>query len=226
MGEESYQKSINKWINALTTEEKAEFKSIHLDGLFCLKQIRVDYNFLRAACGFWDPQQHVFCFGKNEICPMPDEFSAILGFPTATHPAVPRLSTSFVTSYERLLGLTSVEAKDMVDGRAVNMLKIVQKFRDPVTNLTEKRHRRRALCLCLLNLFLFVDGGGDMGDASLIHVVEQIDADCSPVPMILVETLTCVDLVRADANQCFFGSPVLLQVCFYCYFSIRFFSNA
>ena len=117
-------------------------------------------------------------------------------------------------SYEKLLGLTNAEARDMVDGRAVNMLKIVQKFRNRVTNLTEKRHRHRALCLCLLNLFLFVDGGSDMGDASLIHVVEQIEADCSPVPMILAETLACVDLVRADANQCFLA---VLCYCRYYY---------
>ncbi len=97
------------------------------------------------------------------------------------------------------------------------MLKIVQKFRNPTMNLTEtlacvKRHKRRALCLCLLNLFLFMDGGSDMGDTSLIHVVEPIEGDCNPVPMILAETLACVDLVRADANQGVFGSPVLLQV--------------
>ena len=156
MGEENYSRAIKKWMNNLSAEEKLEFRAYHLDSLFSLKQVRVDYEFLRAASTFWDPGQHVFCFRNNEICPHPDEFSAIVGFPTNTHPAIPFPSTSFNRSFERLLELTVAECRDIVDGKVINVLKIVQKFHDPVTNLTAKRHMRRALCLCLLNEFLFV----------------------------------------------------------------------
>lgn len=88
-----------------------------------------------------------------------------------------------------------------MERRVVNLLKIVQKFREPSENLIIQRYKRCALIIFLLNKFLFVDGGSEMGDASLINVVDQIEGDCSPVPMILAETLACVDLVRADPNQ-------------------------
>lgn len=52
MGEENYRKGLTKWVNTLTIEEKLALKVYHLDMLLSLKQICVDYNFLRASCSF------------------------------------------------------------------------------------------------------------------------------------------------------------------------------
>ena len=44
-----------------------------------LHRVQVDFSFLKAAVSFWDPWNHVFNFNGHELCPLLEEFSAILG---------------------------------------------------------------------------------------------------------------------------------------------------
>ena len=44
-----------------------------------LHRVQIDFSLLKAAASFWDPQNHIFNFNDRELCPMPEEFSAILG---------------------------------------------------------------------------------------------------------------------------------------------------
>ena len=44
-----------------------------------LHHVQVDFPLLKAAAVFWDTHNHVFNFGGRELCPLPEEFSAILG---------------------------------------------------------------------------------------------------------------------------------------------------
>ena len=40
---------------------------------------RINFPFLHVVTEFWDPKDHVFRFNTVEICPLPEEFEAILG---------------------------------------------------------------------------------------------------------------------------------------------------
>ena len=46
--------------------------------LRCLSQVELNFNFLNAAANFWDPVDHVFRFNGYEICPLYEEFAAIM----------------------------------------------------------------------------------------------------------------------------------------------------
>ena len=85
----SLQRTVRRWLRALTPTEKALLKEYHLEALLGLQQINIDYNFLHAALNFWDSDHHVFSFRGNEICHLPDEFAAILGYPTNATPVTP-----------------------------------------------------------------------------------------------------------------------------------------
>ena len=40
----------------------------------------MDTNFLHIATTFWDTRDHVFRFNGQELCPLIEEFAAILGY--------------------------------------------------------------------------------------------------------------------------------------------------
>ena len=40
---------------------------------------RINFPFFHVVAEFWDPKDHVFRFNTVEICPLPEEFEAILG---------------------------------------------------------------------------------------------------------------------------------------------------
>ena len=40
---------------------------------------KINFSFLHVVAEFWDPKNHVFRFNTVEICPLPEEFEAILG---------------------------------------------------------------------------------------------------------------------------------------------------
>ena len=44
-----------------------------------LQHFKIDIAFLHAAATFWDNKDHVFRFNRQELCPLIEEFAAILG---------------------------------------------------------------------------------------------------------------------------------------------------
>ena len=54
---------------------------LSLSCIFPYHQIKVNEPLLRAATNFWIPTWHVFHFNGVEICPILEEFSAIMGEP-------------------------------------------------------------------------------------------------------------------------------------------------
>ena len=40
---------------------------------------KINFPFLHVVAEFWNPKDHIFIFNMVEICPLPEEFEAILG---------------------------------------------------------------------------------------------------------------------------------------------------
>ena len=51
----------------------------HVKLLRSLQHLKIDTALLHAAVTFWDTQDHVFRFNEQELCPLIEEFAAILG---------------------------------------------------------------------------------------------------------------------------------------------------
>ena len=45
-----------------------------------LHSTRINYSLLHTLAQFWDAKKHVFRFGVVELCPLPEEFEALLGY--------------------------------------------------------------------------------------------------------------------------------------------------
>ncbi|KAK9751101.1 hypothetical protein RND81_02G242000 [Saponaria officinalis] len=144
---------------------------------------------------------------------MPEEFGAILGLSFHSSPALPNLDADLSRDFRDYLGLTN-GVEGILVGRNVDLCRLIAHFTSPSYPRTviDFRYRKRALVLCLLNRYLFVSSSAIMGHGCLLKVVKQMRNDCSPVPLILAETLHCLDAVSRDPEVSFSGSPLLLQV--------------
>jgi len=207
----SFEVSLSKLIGRFDNRMKREFEPFHLNVLFSLKQVAIVWDFLKAAVTCWDPVLHVFRFGDKEICPTVEEFAAILGCPLYDPPALPSLDARFALDFEKLLDLSKSECKSLISDCSVNLAKLFERFNTVPEDVLQRRYFRRAICFLLLNRFLFVSVG-DMGDASLIRVVDQMQNGRSFIHLVLAETLLCLDRLKKDPSGSFSGSPLLLQI--------------
>ena len=85
----SFESALNSWLGSLGKLEKRELDGMHLGVLVSFRFVKLDLDFMLAALEAWDPNHHVFRFGNNEVCPLPEEFSAILGWPLMLEPCMP-----------------------------------------------------------------------------------------------------------------------------------------
>ncbi|XP_056687037.1 uncharacterized protein [Spinacia oleracea] len=209
----SLQRAVRRWLRALTPTEKALLKEYHLEALLGLQQINIDYNFLHATLSFWDSDHHVFVFRGTEICPLPDEFAAILGYPTNATPATPGTIEEGKTTIGAFLGLDANTLAEIVVGDEVNLEKLVKHHFRPSKNMTEQKLNIRALVFCLLNHYLLSNNNGEFGDIRLIPLISQMESCYSIIPLVVAETLLSADELKKDAKSEYLkGIPLLLHI--------------
>ena len=71
---------INEWVRRFDFSTKTNFKAYKLHGIKALRNVKIKWDFLRAAMKFWETKNHVFRFKTTEIFPTIEEFSTILGY--------------------------------------------------------------------------------------------------------------------------------------------------
>ena len=73
----------------------SRLEPFHLSVFRSLHARRINYPFLHVLSQFWDSQKHVFRLNMVELCPLPEEFEAILGsrLDSARQIAVPLVQT-------------------------------------------------------------------------------------------------------------------------------------
>ena len=56
-----------------------KLQSFYVKSLRSLQHLKIDNSFLHVAITFWDTKDYVFRFNSQELCPLIEEFTAILG---------------------------------------------------------------------------------------------------------------------------------------------------
>ena len=57
----------------------SRLEPFHLSVFRSMYARRINYLFFHVVVEFWDYKDHVFRFNMAELCPLPEEFTAILG---------------------------------------------------------------------------------------------------------------------------------------------------
>ncbi|KNA24894.1 hypothetical protein SOVF_011070 [Spinacia oleracea] len=204
----SFENILNSWLGSLGKMDKRELDGIHLGVLISFRFMKLDLHFILAALEAWDQIHHVFHFGNNEVCPLPKDFGAILGWPLMMEPCMPSVEEHFFLAFERYLGLKPPLLSAIVYGRGVDLSLLVIYFAGLDV---PKVFRLRALSFCIFARFLFSKQGFGNGNPSLIEIVEQFASGRNPIPLVIGETLIRLDMLKSDPSSLPSGSLILLQ---------------
>ena len=205
------------WIEKLGLSFKEAIIPFSLSCIFPYHQIKVDEPLLRAAANFWIPTQHVFHFNGVEVCPILEEFSAIMGEPkvsTIIFPTIGGGSSCLGPSSFRCL-LDMAWHCCMFD--KLNIHSIFAYFSlltVPETN-RPRSYYLNAFYLCILARYFLVQETGHL-DQRMCLVVSDLRSG-NPVGIILAKTLNGLDAFHRKEANLFMGSP-LLRLCHFSFY--------
>ena len=72
---------MKTFLKSLNGNDWNNLQPFHVKSLRSLQHLKIDTALLHAAATFWDTQDHIFRFNGQELCPLIEEFTAILGCP-------------------------------------------------------------------------------------------------------------------------------------------------
>ena len=183
-----------------------------LEGIKALSNVKIKWDFLRAAVKLWDPEDHVFEFNTAGLCTTIEEFSAILYYdPSKKFVAISCDPTHKETLFDAL-GLPTSITDGMIEVHMVNLHAIISRLIDKRTyGVTDNMLKNFGLALCFVRELLLYSGRHSFVDARAISVVSQIKDGDNLVSLILAETLLGLDVVfHGGETQTFLGSPLIL----------------
>ena len=105
----------------------------------------------------------------------------------------------FSGDYERYLGLDSRALRKIVHGREIDLIALADHFK--FVEPSRKVFRDRAILVCLLGHFLFVNNNPAVGHASLVTIVEQFEKGRTPMPFCAGELFVALDRVKRDPHS-------------------------
>ena len=70
---------MKAFLKSLNGNDWNKLQPFYVKSLWSLQHLNIDTALLHDAATFWDTQDHVFKFNGQELCPLIEEFAAILG---------------------------------------------------------------------------------------------------------------------------------------------------
>ena len=202
---------MDEWCRHLTAKDKKALDLSHMGGMFGVKGMSLDIDFIYSAIDYWNIDTHCFRFFHDEICPLPEEFGAIIGYYSTDLAVMPRINEYYYKDFEHFFDLRGTALKHIVHGNIVDLTEFAHYFYDN-PNPDFRVYKRRAFLYCLFNQLLLVSGKDNEGQSIIISVIEQVESGRNPMPLIVGETMLWLDALRKDSRAPLRGSPILLHV--------------
>ena len=70
---------MKTFLKSLNGNDQNKLQPFHVKSLRSLQHLKINTALLHAVATFWDTRDHVFRFNGQELCPLIEEFSAIVG---------------------------------------------------------------------------------------------------------------------------------------------------
>ena len=211
---EHFDSEMKVWLASLIPLEKLSLRQNGFGAILAIKQICIESEFLDVCLERWDPDFHVFRFPFGEMCPLPEEFAAIGGWSPDAVPATIPLTVSHRSRFKSALFLEDRDMNALLVGGFIHMVRFVRKFsnsRDPTLCTLS---RRRALCFCLMQRYLFAGmmTSSAFGDMRLMSIVKQMEGGRNCAHLILGETIYGLDMKKRRRDRDLLGCPRILQL--------------
>ena len=149
-----------------------------------------------------------------ELCPLPEEFKAIIGSRLDSICQIVILSVqtpnlhSIQFQIARMFNIPPQSSLQHVFGNEIAMSSLLEAIM--ATNNIEV-YWLRILAFCAYAQFLLVSPFGNC-DSKMLNILDQVEAGLNLFPLVLVETIIGLD--NFSETRRFSGSPMLLEVSF------------
>ena len=180
-------KQLQPILKSLNGELWVRLDRFHLSVFQSIYARRINFPFLHVVAEFWNFKDHVFIFNTVELCPLPEEFEAILGSQSdfdcqiAIPPfEIPNLH-SIQCQMARMFNFSPQTSLHYLSGAEINMNSLLDSV---VATNKSKVHWPRLLALCLYSQFLLTSLSGDC-DPKILSILDQVEARDNPFPLIL-----------------------------------------
>ena len=70
---------MKNFLKSLNGNDWNKLQPFYVKSLQSLQHLKIDTALLHATGNFWDTRDHIFRFNGQELCPVIEEFAAILG---------------------------------------------------------------------------------------------------------------------------------------------------
>ena len=172
--------------------------------------MKIDTALLHTATTFWDTQDHVFRFNEQELCPLIEEFIAILGCSLDSTAMITLPDLDMQIPHE-LISFFDMPPDNiyssLLPSGSMNLSSLI------TTCETKDKNNPvwiKTVSFCLYAQFLLIASQGDT-DVRIISIIKQVEIGANPISVILVETIIGLDNFKEQNHLSV--SLLLLQVC-------------
>ena len=149
---------VSAWIRRLGLNFKDSTAPYGFSCVFLYYQIRVDKPLLRAAANYQIPSWHVFRFNGIELCPIIEEFGAIMGELEIDVLIFLTMGEDLPSLLQVTLGIPSTTTNRQCVFRKLNLRLVFEYFSNSTHLVGERPHSYFlcAFCLCALARYFLV----------------------------------------------------------------------
>uniref|UniRef100_A0A2N9GUC3 Aminotransferase-like plant mobile domain-containing protein n=1 Tax=Fagus sylvatica TaxID=28930 RepID=A0A2N9GUC3_FAGSY len=165
--------------------------------------VKLNLPLLQTASDFWDHTRHVFSFNRCELCPIMEEFGAIMGISNFNQMLLPPKHADPILLLDEVLIMPYKPGSSWSMNDGFDLHALVDHFFEVV----DEECYPEALAIVVLAGF-FLTGDFET-DAVALDAISCMDKK-NPVLMILGETLNGLDELKESMCLYFKGSPLLL----------------
>jgi hypothetical protein len=199
-------RKINKWVSRTSDVGRDHLRHVCLSCIVHYGQVKLNLPLLRAASNFWDHTRHVFLFNRCELCPMMEEFGAIMGLSNFNHILLPPKHADIVPLLDEVLSIPYRLGSSWSKNDGFDLHALIDHF----SKVVDEECYPEALVVAVLVSF-FLTGDFSEVDVVVLDAVSRMDKE-NPIPMILGETLNGLDELKESMCPYYEGSPLLFQV--------------
>ena len=199
-------RNISKWVSRTNDIGRDYFRHVRLSCIAHYGQVKLNLPFLRAASDFWDHTRHVFRFNRCELCPMMEEFGAIMGINNFDQILIPLKHVDPILLLDEVLSIPYRLGSSWSMNDGFDLHALVDHFSEAV----DEECYLEALAIANLAGFLLI-GDFSETDVVVLAAIGRMNRK-NLVPMILGETLNGLNELKESMCPYFKRSPLLLQV--------------
>ncbi|KAA3458111.1 myosin heavy chain-like [Gossypium australe] len=185
-----------------------------------LLEVKVDEQLFRAITQFWNPAYNCFTFGRVDLVPTIEEYTALLHCPRVQIYRIYSRAAYVPAFWKKLMSITGM-SEEWVTARIKQNgeYKCIpwRNLRDLILTHPDASKKTDVFALSFYGLMLFPKALGHV-DEAVIDFFDRLSKGATPVPAILAETFRSLNACRRSREGRFVGCAQLLLVWLHSHF--------